>query len=76
MICLSSIPAFLLADRWGRRASTIYGGLLLTATMVLIGSLYASDSVHKSSGAARWVVIVTIYIFAITYCMSKLDFLT
>lgn len=38
--------------------------------MVLIGSLYASDSVHKDHGFARWVVVVTIYVFAAAYCMT------
>lgn len=38
--------------------------------MVLIGSLYASDSVHATHGPGRWVVIVTIYIFALGYCMT------
>lgn len=71
LIFVASIPAFLLADRWGRRASTIYGGVLVTTTMALIGSLYASNSVHKSTGPARWVVIVSIYIFAMSYCMSE-----
>ncbi|MCJ1351909.1 MAG: hypothetical protein MMC33_001893 [Icmadophila ericetorum] len=69
LIFVTSIPAFLLSDRWGRRASTIYGGLVLSAAMVLIGSMYASNSVHPHSGAGRWVVIVSIYIFAVTYCM-------
>lgn len=30
--------------------------------MLLIGSLYAAGAVHPTAGAARWVVIVTIYI--------------
>lgn len=46
--------------------------MVLIATMSIIGTLYASHSVHAASGAARWVVIVAIYIFAITYCMSTL----
>ena len=41
--------------------------------MALIGSLYASDSVHETYGLGRWVVIVTIYIFAVSYCMSKVS---
>lgn len=38
--------------------------------MVLIGSLYASDSVHTDYGAAKWVVVVIIYLFSATYCMT------
>ncbi|PLB50107.1 putative transporter [Aspergillus steynii IBT 23096] len=70
LICVSSIPAFLLTDRIGRRASTLYGGMVLATVMATIGSLYASGSVHTSSGVGRWVVIVAIYVFSITYCMT------
>jgi len=70
LIFVTTIPAFLLIDRWGRRASTIYGGLLLFCTMTLIGSMYASDSVHADYGVGRWVVIVTIYVFTVGYCMT------
>lgn len=62
-----SIPAFLLADSWGRRTIVTAGGLILATCMAIIGSLYASDSVAPNSGAARWVVIVLIFIFALTY---------
>ncbi|KAI4605130.1 hypothetical protein J4E80_010715 [Alternaria sp. BMP 0032] len=61
-----SIPATLLADKWGRRTSAICGGIILSATMLLIGSLYAANVVH-SDGTARWVVIVSVFIFAIGY---------
>lgn len=70
LIFVSTIPAILLSDIWGRRASTLYGGLVICTSMVLIGTLYASDSVHASSGPGRWVVIVTIYIFVLGYCMT------
>lgn len=65
-----TIPATILADRWGRRLNTILGGLGMTATMFLMGSLYASSSVHAGTGAGRWVVIVCIYLFAVIYCVS------
>ncbi len=46
------------------------GGLFLSTCMLLIGSLYAAGSVHSDYGVARWVVIVAIYIFAISFCMT------
>ncbi|KAL3451865.1 putative transporter [Aspergillus insuetus] len=70
VICLSSIPAFLLTDKVGRRVSTLYGGIVLATIMALIGSLYASGSIQPDTGVARWVVIVSIYLFAITYCIT------
>ncbi|KAK0630320.1 putative transporter [Bombardia bombarda] len=65
-----TIPATIWADRWGRRLNTILGGLGMTITMFLIGSLYAGDAVHATTGAGRWVVIVSIYIFTVLYCTS------
>lgn len=70
LIFLATIPAFLLSDCWGRRTSTIAGGLGLSACMILIGSLYASHSVYGSYGAGRWVVIVMIYLFAIFFSIT------
>lgn len=65
-----TFPASIYADHWGRRKSVIIGGLILTTTMLVIGSLYASNSVHPSSGAGRWIVIIAIYIYAISFSIS------
>lgn len=62
-----TIPATIYADQWGRRISTILGGLGMTATMFLMGGLYAGGAVE---GAGRWVVIVCIYLFSVLYCIS------
>ena len=35
--------------------------------MFVIGSLYASENVHANTGIGRWVVIVMIFVFAVTY---------
>ncbi|KAI1097455.1 general substrate transporter [Jackrogersella minutella] len=70
LIFAVTIPATLCADRWGRRLNTILGGLGMTATMFLMGSLYAGDAVHAGAGAGRWVVMVCIYAFAVIYCVS------
>ena len=70
MIVVVSIPATLLHDAWSRRTSTITGALLMTLYMLTIGSLYASNKVHANHGAARWAVIVMIYLFSITYSAS------
>lgn len=32
---------------------------------MLVGSLYAANAVHPDSGSARWVVIVSIYIYCV-----------
>lgn len=64
-----TIPAFLLSDKWGRRTSALTGGVLLSGCMMLLGSLYAAGAVHPY-GIARWVVIVTIFAFGLTYCAT------
>ncbi|GAQ33773.1 DNA-directed RNA polymerase III subunit RET1 [Aspergillus niger] len=66
-----TIPALIWADRWGRRRSTIYGGIGLAVTMFLIGGLYAGNAVYNSTGAGRWTAIVCIYIFAVIYSLSR-----
>lgn len=70
VIFVATIPAFLLSDKIGRRPSTIYGGLAITSCMLLMGILYASISVHGDHGAARWIIIVTIYVFAVSFSMT------
>ncbi|KAI3397843.1 hypothetical protein diail_10244 [Diaporthe ilicicola] len=67
VILATTIPASLWADRWGRRTSSITGGVLITVLMVLMGTMYAADLVHGSYGPGRWVVIVSIYLFAVVY---------
>lgn len=71
LICVFTILTILLIDGWGRRPSAIYEGLLLFACMTIMALLYATDSVHATHGFGRWVVIITIYVFAVGYCMSK-----
>lgn len=62
-----TIPATFLADKWGRRTSSLLGGVLITSLMLLMGSLYAADKVHADRGAGKWVVIVSIYLFAMAF---------
>lgn len=38
--------------------------------MFVIGGLYAGQAVHKTSGSARWVVIVFIYLFAVVFSVT------
>jgi MFS family permease len=66
LMLVFSVPATLLADKWGRRTVAICGGIILSGTMLLVGSLYAAKAVH-SYGVARWIVIVSVFIFAIGY---------
>jgi MFS family permease len=62
-----AVPAVLFADHWGRRTSSLLGGGIITFLMLLMGSLYAAGEVHADSGVGRWVVIVSIYLFAVVF---------
>uniref|UniRef100_A0A8H7N632 Major facilitator superfamily (MFS) profile domain-containing protein n=1 Tax=Bionectria ochroleuca TaxID=29856 RepID=A0A8H7N632_BIOOC len=65
VILATTIPATLFADVWGRRFASILGGVLITLLMLLMGSLYAGGQV--GAGPGKWVVIVSIYLFAIVF---------
>ena len=70
VIVAVTVPGILLADKWRRRTSTVVGGALMAICLILIGTLYASRSVQQTGGAARWVVIVTIFMYIIVYCVT------
>ncbi|KAL8949278.1 MAG: hypothetical protein Q9222_004601 [Ikaeria aurantiellina] len=70
VIVAVTVPATLTADSWSRRMQTMVGGCLISGCLFLNAILYASGLVHRNSGAARWVVIVTIYVFVISYCVT------
>lgn len=38
--------------------------------MFLIGGLYAGSTVHDKYGAGRWIVIISIYLYAAIYSIS------
>lgn len=65
-----TIPASIFSDHWGRRSSAIVGGISIAGIMLLIGSLYAANVVYGDHGIARWVVIVSIYLFAILFSIT------
>ncbi|RAL05937.1 general substrate transporter, partial [Aspergillus ibericus CBS 121593] len=70
VLVVVSVPALLLADKWGRRSNTIIGGIGLTTTIMLIDGLYASNAVDPRHGAARWIVIVCIYLYAVFFACT------
>lgn len=67
VILATTIPATIWADKWGRRTSSILGGTCITILMLIMGTMYAADLVHPNHGAGRWVVIISIYLFAIVF---------
>jgi hypothetical protein len=51
----------------GPPSSVILGGIGMGILMFLMGGLYAGDAVHQHTGAGRWIVIISIYLFAALY---------
>lgn len=48
-------------DRWGRRSSTISGGLVMALCMVILGSIYAIGA--GSDKVGKWIAVGMIYVF-------------
>ncbi|ETW86089.1 MFS sugar transporter [Heterobasidion irregulare TC 32-1] len=55
-------------DNWGRRTLMIRGGVVISGTMLLIGTLYATNA--SATAAGRWTIIALIYIFVVAFSMS------
>ena len=70
LIFVFTILAVFMVDRWGRRASTIGGGLVMLGCMATMAMLHATGSVHSDRGIGKWTVIVTIYVFSTGYSMT------
>ncbi|KAI0072032.1 hypothetical protein K474DRAFT_1629677 [Panus rudis PR-1116 ss-1] len=66
VICTLSVQFF--ADSWSRRASMIIGGAIISFSMLIIGSLYATAA--SDTAAGRWTIIALIYVFVIGFSCS------
>ncbi|CAD6580470.1 MAG: hypothetical protein ASARMPRED_000230 [Alectoria sarmentosa] len=64
VMMIITVPATLMCDMWGRRTSSLVGGSLTFFFMLLIGSLYAAGKVYAHHGVARWLVIISVYLWA------------
>lgn len=73
---LSTIPAQIWIDRWGRRKPLIIGGAVMALCFITIGSLYlkygdiTADAVILTSHPAQWAVIILIFVFVINFSWS------
>ncbi|CAF9906603.1 MAG: hypothetical protein ALECFALPRED_002456 [Alectoria fallacina] len=70
VMMIITVPATLMCDMWGRRTSSLVGGSLTFFFMLLIGSLYAAGKVYAHHGVARWVVIVSVYLWACVFSVQ------
>ncbi|KAM0756661.1 general substrate transporter [Meredithblackwellia eburnea MCA 4105] len=65
LLLVSTIVSTFYIDRVGRRRLWIIGGLLIGGCHYLLGALYASGKARDDRG--KWVVIITIELFAIAF---------
>lgn len=79
---LSTIPAILWIDRWGRRPTLISGGIMMALCMITIGSVlgvhgtkYYDNDLGKNfvkldSNASSYSIIALIYLFVASFAYS------
>ncbi|PWN34141.1 general substrate transporter [Meira miltonrushii] len=76
ILVVSTIPAQIYVDRWGRKPMMVGGGISMAACFLIIGSLFAkfasieNNTVRLAQGPARWVVVVLIYLFLAIFSMT------
>jgi MFS family permease len=69
VLVLSTIPAQIWVDKWGRKPPMVFGGAAMAACFLIIGSLFArygiknGDQVTLTGGPAKYVVVALIYLF-------------
>lgn len=69
VLVVCTIPAqYWLMDRWGRRSTTIAGGLGMAACMITLGAIKASKT---ESAFGKWLSVAVIYVFIATYVMAS-----
>lgn len=67
----STIPAVLFMDRWGRRTVLIVGGIGMSISQLIVGTLYAThkDSYPTHKGAG-WATAAFIWIYIANFAFS------
>ncbi|KAG8979250.1 hypothetical protein FRB93_010244 [Tulasnella sp. JGI-2019a] len=69
LLAAVTLPTHLvLMDRWGRRPSTIWGGVGQGVCMFIIAMLYASGGSKALAG--KWIIISLIYVFLILFSVT------
>ena len=62
-------------DKWGRKPPMVWGGVAMSVLFLIVGSLFAAygdrlpadadgePRIVLRGGAAKWVVVIAIYLF-------------
>lgn len=68
---LSTIPAIMYMDRWGRRKVLIAGGIGMAISQLIVGTIYtvykSSWASHKSAG---WAAAVFVWVYIANFAFS------
>ncbi|KAI5475035.1 MFS sugar transporter [Pseudohyphozyma bogoriensis] len=62
------VGAFYFLDNFGRRTIIIGGGTVVSACLLIIGSLYASGANHTPGG--KWTIIILIEVYAVVFAAT------
>ncbi|KAM0791305.1 hypothetical protein ACM66B_005777 [Microbotryomycetes sp. NB124-2] len=65
LLMAAVVLGYFYIDRIGRRQLYLFGGVCISATLFVIGALYASGGAYTRAG--KWTVIVMIELFAIFF---------
>ncbi|KAK4056720.1 hypothetical protein OIO90_002272 [Microbotryomycetes sp. JL221] len=68
LLTITTVIGYFYVDRIGRRPLFITGGAIISTELFLIGVLYASGGAYTAAG--KWIVIVLIELFAVTFSGS------
>ncbi|TFY68987.1 hypothetical protein EVG20_g3343 [Dentipellis fragilis] len=66
--CLYTIVAQTFTDRLGRRSFVIVGGTMISISMLLIGTLYATHA--SESAVGKWMIVGCLYLFLFVFSMT------
>jgi MFS family permease len=68
---LSTIPAIMFMDRWGRKKVLIVGGVGMSIAQLIVGTIYAvykdSWDTHKAAG---WAAAVFVWVYIANFAFS------
>lgn len=76
VLVVATIPAQIWVDSWGRKPPMVFGGASMAMCFLIIGTLFAAygikdgDQVLLTNSAAKYSVVVLIYIFIALFSVT------
>lgn len=83
VLVVSTVPALIWVDKWGRKPPMVFGGVTMSSCFLIIGSMFAAygrtlptQGEHEqlqvvlTNDAARWTVVILIYVFVAAFSLT------